>query len=133
MPVTITGFQPNGFQNTGFQIAGVVPIVLASYRLLSPHVIQGVYLDANAIVTEGGAIPFGWVPTLAVDPLSSTAVSAFYMAGPRYPGEYEDLNNWSYFRSSFNQPQPSVTHWHKSGVFWSLTGLGTGFPPVGAV
>jgi hypothetical protein len=35
------------------------------------------------VVTEGGAIPVGWIPTVAVDPLNSAAIQAYWNAGPR--------------------------------------------------
>ena len=105
------------------------PALFASYRLLEPHYLRGdVWYDVDTVVVEGTQIPFGWVPTLAVDPLNSTAATDFYNAGPRATASWENLNEYdNLFRSRF-RPQ---TFWRQVGNVYLLTGLGSGFPPVG--
>ena len=116
------------------------PAVGASYRLLRPHYIFNRELEVGQIVTEGVEIPFGWVPTLAVDPLNASAVAAFYAAGPR--GNSEE-NLWLYssgFARNVNTPrygsvvlQP-ITYWRETtpgSKIYQLTGLGTGNAPIG--
>ena len=113
-----------------FAILGT-SITGGKYRLLLPHWLNNTYYDANSIITEGVDVPFGWVPTLAVDPLTTTAVQAFFNAGPRGGGQYEDLNMTNTFRAAFNVLMPPVTYWKQSGGFWTLTGLGATLGPVG--
>jgi hypothetical protein len=71
--------------------------VAASYLLLVPHYIGGSLLPAGTIVTEGGAIPIGWVPTAAVDPLNAQAIQNYFNAGPQSVagGEYSRDYYWS--------------------------------------
>ena len=92
----------------------------AQYMLLRPHFFNG-YIAAGSVITEGIDVPSGWVPTLAVDPLNMDAVNAFFAAGPRSGGIYEDLSLWPVGMITY---QPA-TFWVKaSGGLWSLTGLG---------
>src|SRR3974390_3150611 len=72
----------------------IVPLV-AQYRLLRPHWFGGAVLPPDTVVVEGRDVPVGWVPTLAVDPLTPDGVTAFYNAGPRDGGVYEDTNFWA--------------------------------------
>jgi hypothetical protein len=127
---------PGGYSKAPYgSYASKIPQSNGQYKLILPHYLNQGYLPAGAIITEGGAIPFGWVPTLAVDPLNSAAVSAFYAAGPRSIS-YEDLNRWAASNPQDQLPIPSpvqpVTFWKQNGNFYSLTGLGAGLPPIGA-
>ena len=108
--------------------------VAGQYRLLVPHTLKGgVYYEANSIVTEAVEIPANWVPSLAVDPLNTRAVNAFYAAGPRRGGYYEDVNNLPYIQFAFNTPIAPATFWKNTfGNTWVLTGLGSNLPPVNA-
>jgi hypothetical protein len=122
------GYPLSAFANYSTKI----PFVLGQYRLLEPHYFAASgWRPAGAIVIEGADVPIGWVPTLAVDPLNNPAVNAFYNAGPR-SNAYEDLNMWA---RGTPQDGPMilspVTFWIQSGNAYSLTGLGSGFPPIG--
>jgi hypothetical protein len=100
----------------------------AQYLLLRPHLLGSVEAAPGAVITEGVDVPGGWVPTLAVDPLNAAGATAFYNAGPRDGGAYEDLIYWP----GWLQVAP-VTRWVKTGGpigYWSLTGLGAGFAPI---
>src|SRR5215469_6741946 len=110
----------------------------ASYRLLCPHYIGGVWYAQNTVVAEGAGLPFGWVPTLAVDPLNSEAVDAYYAAGPRniayeanpdFGGAY-----WPPVTGRIQDVMPAAaTHWVKlTETLWRLTGLGANKPYVGS-
>src|SRR5437868_3003596 len=67
----------------------ITPIVLPSYLLLTDHYLATGYTPAGTTVTEGKEIPIGWIPTLAVDPLNTVAIQAFWNAGPRALAEAE--------------------------------------------
>jgi hypothetical protein len=108
----------------------------AQYRLLCPHYLNGIMLVADDIVTEGTDVPNGWVPTLAVDPLNSDAVSAYYAAGPRDGGIFEDdpgPGRWGSWRNGRLPPAPPTTFWQRvrGTNTYKLTGLGIGRLPVG--
>ena len=111
-------------------------LVAAQYLLLRPHWINNTYYDAGTVLTEGslytaGVLPTNWVPTLAVDPLNTRAVNAFYAVGPRRGGYYEDINWWAYIITPLNPMIQAVTYWkNTSGNTWVLTGLGANLPPV---
>jgi hypothetical protein len=102
----------------------------ARYNLLRPHYLRSGWADAGTIVTEGFEIPNGWIPTLAVDPLNTDAVNAFYAAGPRDGGIYEDTNLWP---GGFPIIKP-VTSWYIAVIsfaqYWALTGLGANLAPL---
>ena len=109
----------------------------ASYRTIRPHFLSNTFVPTGTVITEGGGlIPVGWSPTLAVDPLNAQAVANFYAAGPRNACN-EDLslfavdNYWNQGASPFIQP---TTYWVKNfpSNLWSLTGLGSSYPAVGA-
>lgn len=130
-------FQPDrGFTyRSQFIPAAPIPPVGAQYFLLQPHYIFDRLLPAWTIVTEGVEIPFGWIPTLMVDPLNTQAVTAFYNAGPRpgYPGPGYDWQGFQFFTAQRQASiQTPATHWQQlpNGMF-SLTGLGSALPPVG--
>jgi hypothetical protein len=111
------------------------PVFGASYFLLQPHYINDNYYQAWTVVTEGREIPFGWPPTLMVDPLNAQAVAAFYAAGPRtgYQGPGYDWQGWQNFDINRQAAiQKPITHWFEAspGMF-KLTGLGVALPPVG--
>jgi hypothetical protein len=118
----------------------------AQYLLLRPHYLGSGWQPEGTTIVEGADIPLNWVPTLAVDPLTTDAVTAFYNAGPRH-NSWEDLN----FFGTMIRNQP-VTYWvpfyalnaFQKGAFqlnafqviggvqqWKLTGLGTSLPPRG--
>jgi hypothetical protein len=115
-------------------------VVAAQYRVIQPHWINNNYYDVGTVLTEGslytsGELPSNWVPTLAVDPLNTRAVDAFYAAGPRHIS-YDDLARWA--NSQWVNVAPStlvvpVTYWVKRGNQFFLTGLGsdqTKYPPI---
>lgn len=87
----------------------------ASYRLLQDHYLSNQLVPSGTVVTEGGLIPNGWVPTGNVEPLNSDAVNAFYAAGPQLMG---------LIQSPYGQAVgPPITYWKKVG------GFGSGFAP----
>ena len=107
----------------------------AHYRTIKPHYINNVYISPNTVIAEGTDTPLGWVPTLAVDPLDLPAVNAFYAAGPRAGGQYEDLNpfdnqNYSALGSLLGAQVKPVTYWVRVGTLWGLTGLGSNLAPI---
>jgi hypothetical protein len=116
-------------------IGGAVPAVGAQYMLLAPHLINNIYLDRGTVVVETDGtgvhdLPASWVPSLAVDPLNSRAVNAFWAAGPRSIA-YEDLAQWANSLSTFTAPAiMPKTFWVKTGNQYKLTGLGANLPPV---
>lgn len=154
----------NYYQNYGtVNILGGPATSTASgqYRLLEPHFLNNQYVnnqwrDVDDILTEGIDIPFGWVPTLAVDPLNSTAAAAFWLAGPRdlVTAPSEDL---TIYNNLYRSPHRIITYWVKLPVTlvnkalyvntgfinilpgitfisnppntWVLTGLGATFGP----
>ena len=120
-PAAIVDYGPNTLFN---------PASLGQYRLLKAHYLVSGWFDVDTIVTEGREIPFGWVPTLGVDPLNATAVQNFWNVGPRSYATYEDVNEFENATKSKSMP---VTYWKQvSGTkTYVLTGLGTGFPPKG--
>lgn len=63
------------------------PVVAAQYRLLSPHYLATGYTLAGTIVTEGKEIPFGWIPTNAVEPLNQPAIQQYWNVGPNFNAE----------------------------------------------
>jgi hypothetical protein len=109
----------------------------AQYRLLCPHYLNGIMLVADDIVTEGTDVPNGWIPTLAVDPLNSDAVNAYYAAGPRDAAHEANPTFggaiWGTMRNGAPPPAPAVTHWElvRGTSTYKLTGLGIGRLPVG--
>lgn len=117
--VRITAFQKNAFQFNAFQIGQ------AQYRLITPHTIGATFYDQDTIVTEGFELPINWVPSLAVDPLNSPAVDAFYAAGPRsvrLPDEFA----WQ--RRVMTAP---ITYWLLTPPNkYTLTGLGVAKAPI---
>lgn len=124
MPAAVnkTAFQKNAFQFNAFQIGQ------AQYRLLQPHYIGNRYIDQLSIITEGFEIPINWIPTLAVDPLNTPAVQAFWNAGPRV----QDWNTFNEFglENFISTPQVKpATYWvQNSPGVWTLTGLGVFMP-----
>lgn len=88
---------------------------MALYRFLQPHSIGGEYFDAGSIAS----LPADWVPTPNVEPLDTEAVTAFYAAGPSGRGG----GGQTYWIATPLPGNPTV-------MSYSLTGLGTGLPPV---
>jgi hypothetical protein len=119
-----------------------IPIVAASYRLLCPHQLIGpsgvaIWYPQNTVVTEGIEIRFGWIPSLAVDPLNLEAVNAYYAAGPRSVA-YDDNPTfggaiWPTWGQEMVPMAPPVTHWAQvpGTKTYALTGLGISKPPIG--
>jgi hypothetical protein len=97
----------------------------ASYILLLPHYLaQGGYTPAGTTVTEGGAIPVGWRPTIACDPQNSQAIQNYWNAGPMSGAELNFL--------ACPQPKPQI-YWQPipgstSGAY-QLTGAGASLGP----
>ena len=96
----------------------------ASYRLLRPQYLSSGWRPAGDVINEGVDVHLGWAPTLAVDPLNTQAVNAFYAAGPR-DNAHESLNFWA---GGEFVPKPA-TYWYiftdTSGQeYWALSGLG---------
>lgn len=119
-----------------FKLPSLPPTPIgASYFLLQPHYVNDALLPAWTIVTEGREVPFGWIPTLMVDPLNTQAVAAFYAAGPRrgYQGPGYDWQGYQFLDSRRAAAiQSPATHWTEvSPGMFKLTGLGSSFPPVG--
>jgi hypothetical protein len=62
---------------------------MSKYLMLEDHYVNGQYLPAGTIqstIDIGGLLPIGWIPTPNVDPLDTSAVAAFYAAGPARSG-----------------------------------------------
>src|SRR5215472_475237 len=116
-----------------------MPLHGAQYRLLEPHILNTRVYETGVVISETSNdgitdVPVGWVPTLAVDPLNSRAVTAFYAAGPRNIA-WEDLNEYGGLYHVFTSSNPNqfvrpVTYWARQGGVYVLVGLGTGLPPV---
>jgi hypothetical protein len=110
----------------------------ARYLLLRPHVLpSGNWISAGAIITEGVEIPFGWIPSIPVDPQNTDAVNAYYAVGPR-----DDQWEGIYYDSRGPNPNfwtgPLVikptTFWQIVSIagplYWVLTGLGAALAPI---
>jgi hypothetical protein len=103
---------------------------MSSYRFLQEAYIgDRSYLAGTQASTAGvgGTLPANWVPGGYVEPMDAAAASDFYAAGPQLTPlvrqRYSDILLTRY----------PVTFW-KAGPGageWSLTGLGSGFAPVG--
>jgi hypothetical protein len=108
---------------------GVAPVFTpAKYLLLVPHYLPTGYALAGETVTEGIEIPFGWMPTAAVDPLNSQAIQAFWNAGPSPVAGIEYSIDFYPFISS----QKPVVYWQPLGPPGSfiLTGPGAALGPA---
>lgn len=99
------------------------PPIPAKYLLLVDHYLATGYTQAGTVVTEGVQIPVGWLPTLAVDPLNTSAVLAFWNNGPRGQQDAEKARDFFPF-IPFTAPQ---VYWAavpgQQGVY-VLTGAG---------
>jgi len=95
-------------QNVALDIPAVIPVIPAQYRLLVDHYLVTGYTGAGTIVTEGVQIPFGWIPTVAVDPLNSVAIQKYWNAGPTQLVEGERSRDFYPFAT-----------WFKPSVYWS--------------
>lgn len=112
----------------------VTPFFNPMYRLLEDHQLNDGVIPAGSIITSGSDVPSNWIPTLAVEPLNSSAATAYYNAGPRDLSQ-GTTNDRSVFPGSnlipFTPvPQPK-TYWQqvRGSRAFQLTGLGSGFPP----
>jgi hypothetical protein len=106
-----------------------------TYRLLADHYLYGYYYKPNTVITEGTEVPSGWVPTLAVDPLNSRAITAFYGAGPRGV-DYGDLSTYTnmYKREFADVPvSPPKIFWQQVLGTRTYRLVGTALPPVGGM
>ena len=111
----------------------------AVYRLLAPHLVNNVYLDAGSIVTEGKELPIGWKPTHAVDPQNSDGVLALWQAGPREDGRANatpTLGDYG-IRGQFSNVfiAPPLVYWRpfqtpNTNNLFILTGAGAALGPV---
>lgn len=114
----------------------------AQYKLLTDHYFpnKGIVL-AGTYVTEGdGNIPIGWTPTLAVEPLNSDAITAFWNTGPRGMNDAEcGRDYWPLgWLNRFENGDPTIpirapsVYWApvagRPGV-WQLTGNGASLGP----
>jgi len=97
------------------------------YLFLRPH-----YISDQTINAGETRAAYNWLPSLAVDPLDTTAVNNFYAGGPRVGGQYEDLNLFQLpFYTGGSQPIRPVTYWIQSAPrTWKLTGLGVNLAPI---
>jgi len=88
------------------------------YLMLEDHYVNGNYIQAGTTTDTASLLPSGWVPTPNVDPLNTSAVLAFYNAGPMLAGLIRV--QWV----GIIGPTPPVTYWTPVGKQWGLTGLG---------
>lgn len=136
-PLPTPKFRPD-FSTLYVPLPFIIPpppvVVGGQYKCLVPHYIGGTFYEARSILIEGRDIPFGWVPTLGVDPLNTPALLAFYKAGPRPSNPYQWESNYqNYVPSSITSAIPKpITYWVPvSPGLWALTGIGTLLPPRG--
>jgi hypothetical protein len=97
-------------------------VSLGTFRFLKDHWVDEDYILAGDVKEM---FTF-WVPTADVEPLDTTAVNAFYSAGPKLG---------AVIRSQFtNRPiAPPITYWRAlSPNLWALTGLGAAKAPISA-
>lgn len=91
--------------------------VPASYLLLIDHYLPGGYALAGTTITEGGPyIPFGWIPTPSVDPLTPNAIAKFWAVGPSFLIDAE---------ASRDLTQPGIPLFRKPLVYWQFVSPGT--------
>lgn len=93
----------------------------AQYRLLVPHYVSNGYYITGTIVTEGIEIPFGWPPTIAVEPLNQPAIQAYWNQGPK------PLTDSEAYRDFY----PFFQIYHRS-IYWLPTGIQGQFQLTGA-
>jgi len=109
-----------------FFFPAVTPTIAATYRLLVDHYILNTYLLANTTVTEGIEVPLGWVPTIAAEPLNTTAIQNYWNAGPS--GVSSAQYGIDYFSAPFFLGPPT-----RVGVFWQqIAGSAGRFQLTGA-
>ena len=106
---------------------------MSKYLMLEDHYVNGQYLPAGSIQTTvdaGGLLPINWIPTPNVDPLDTSAVAAFYAAGPARSGliYINPITYWTiipqvvdFSPSDFSSADFSTT----ASNPWGLTGLGS--------
>jgi hypothetical protein len=100
----------SGLSSSTVLVGVQLPAGVAAYLLLVPHYLLTGYAPAGTVVVEGGAIPVGWVPTLACDPQGQTAIQNFWNAGPPEDAEPNRDLYWS---------APPI---QKAAVFWVQVG-----------
>lgn len=105
----------------------VAPATPAQYVLLVPHYINDGYYPAYTTVTEGVELPFGWPPTLAVEPLNAPAIQNYWNQGPK---PMTDAQPYKEFFPFFQTYKRSV-YWLPTGIpgQFQLTGNGAALGP----
>jgi len=114
---------------------------MAQYRCLADIYLPGDrYAQASDILSDavGAAVPIpvGWIPSLAVDPITPDAIQAFWNAGPKGQGDAEP-NQWAFphgwSRWSNVGYAPAAIYWQRVLGGFQLTGGGASLgvhPPV---
>lgn len=109
-----------------------IPPPPATYRLLADHYLPGGFYPAGSVITEGdGSIPFGWIPTLAVDPQGTQAILSFHAAGPQGMLSATAIaaeGQWGFwFRGATSAP---TVRWERVGTstFFRLIGTTLSLP-----
>jgi len=87
------------------------------FRFLSDHYINDRIYSAGEIVE----MPADWKPGNAMEPLDAEATEAFWRAGPQQLGAIR-VTPQTYWVSAVIPGS--------SAMGWTLTGLGSGLPPV---
>jgi hypothetical protein len=102
------------------------------YRLLADHYVNNQLLQAGSVVTDvgpGAVLPFGWIPSLAVDAQDTDGLQKFFNAGPGSSGQAEhgvlsialNGNRWSGIPVG-----PPIHFWKRSVVggypVWQVNG-----------
>ena len=81
---------------------------MSLYRFLADHSVGPFYFQAGTTASTAddgvGLLPVGWVPTGGVEPLDSSAVAAFFAAGPQFG--WPIRQQWT----GIGVPRP-VTYW----------------------
>jgi hypothetical protein len=95
---------------------------MARYRWLQDGYVNGAYYHAGDIMQTAD----DWVPSAALDPLDTAAVTALYNAGPQTM-PLLIRQQWSHAPVS-----PPLTYWKQipGTNKWQLTGLGSGYPSI---
>src|SRR4029077_10596844 len=102
---------------------------MSTYVLLQDHWIGTNFLPAGSTQSTadvGGLLPVGWVPTPNVDPIDAAAVTAFYKAGPQFPGltQVKPATYWALGLADFS-PADFGRDFYTASSSWGLTGLGS--------
>lgn len=102
----------------GHPASSMAPCV---YRLIEVHYLNyeqsgGRTYEIDDIVTEGIEIPFGWFPTLAVDPQNLNAAARYWEAGPRDLATAYSNDLSVYGDNLYRSRVRPVTYWTEVGV-----------------